>query len=221
LEIGCGDGYFLEAAKRRGYQVSGMEADPARAQRAARQLGIDVEHAFIEHSERMQPLFDIVYHCDLLSHFPDPQLAFKRMAARLRPGGVLFFEVGVYGNISEFWYKRMPESSFPRHRRIFSAQNVATFLNGCGLRIVRKKLYGLAPHMLAYRAALGVRRALRGGAPPAGDGQSIEASGETRVEHPIVQRMHTFMRYRVGACAPGWGPQTMLVLAAPCAESPV
>jgi SAM-dependent methyltransferase len=219
LEVGCGDGYFLEAAKRRGYDVSGMEPDPARAQRTAQRLNIDVENAYIERSERIEPIFDVVYHCDLLSHFPDARLAFTRMAARLKPGGVLFFEVGVYGNIPAFWYQRMPETSFPRHRRIFSAQNMTAFLNACGLRIVRKKLYGLAPHILAYRAALGVRRALR---PGAGSGavQSTEDFNQTRVEHPLVQRIHTFMRYRVGACAPGWGPQTMLIIAAPCAESP-
>lgn len=220
LEVGCGEGYFLEAAKRRGYEVYGMDADSQRARRTAQRLNVEVEPAFIERSDRAEPRFDIVYHCDLLSHFPDPRLAFERMAARLLPGGVLFFEVGVYGSIPAHWYRRMPENSFPRHRRILSAENVTTFLNSCGLRVVRKKRYGLAPHMLAYRAALAVRRALRPSAPGESAVEPNANDGEARVEHPLVQKVHTFMRYRVGACAPGFGPQTMLVLAAPCAESP-
>ena len=83
LEVGCGSGHFLVECRRRGYEVSGCEADPERAQYCRDVLGLAVETAYIEESQLPEGSFDIVFHVDLLSHFPDPIKALRTMA-RLR-----------------------------------------------------------------------------------------------------------------------------------------
>src|SRR5262249_53249864 len=43
LEVGCGEGYFLQAARDYGFRVAGIELHPNRAARVAAALGIEVE----------------------------------------------------------------------------------------------------------------------------------------------------------------------------------
>src|SRR6185369_8803253 len=48
LEVGCGEGFLLAAARARGYQVFGLEPHPGRARRVKEEMGIDVQEGFIE-----------------------------------------------------------------------------------------------------------------------------------------------------------------------------
>jgi SAM-dependent methyltransferase len=211
LEVGCGAGHFIAAALRDGYQVSAIEPHPARARLVYERLGVEVECALLEDSRLPPQSYDVIYHCDLLSHFPDPDFALRRMARLLRPNGVLFFEVGRHGNIASFWYRWLSEDSFPRHRWLYSEKGLRLLLDRCGLRVVRWKRFGLAPHVLAYRGASAVlrcTRALRGNRADAGSSGAVR-----RREWPLESRWHNFMRFRVGAVAPPWGPQTLFVLA--------
>ena len=72
IEVGCGESSFLKAARELGYDISGMDPHPGRAESVSKQLGITVEQAFVEDDAIPPGGFDVVYHCDLLSHFPDP-----------------------------------------------------------------------------------------------------------------------------------------------------
>ena len=99
LEIGCGEGHFLSAAQAAGYDVAGIEPEPGRAGRAAERLGVHVECARLESCRLGRARFDIVYHCDLLSHFADPVGALQKMQGLLAPHGVLAFEVGLLADI--------------------------------------------------------------------------------------------------------------------------
>src|SRR5262245_30983099 len=104
LEIGCGEGHFLAAAQTAGYEVAGIEPEPGRAQRAAARLGAPVHCALLESRPPDLGQFDIVYHCDLLSHFADPIASLRTMTGFLAPDGVLAFEVGLLGGIAPWWY---------------------------------------------------------------------------------------------------------------------
>lgn len=214
LEVGCGDGHFLDAAKAHGYEVAAIEPHAGRASRVAARLGVDVECALIEHSRASAGGFDVVYHCDLLSHFPDPELALRRMRDLLRTGGALFFEVGVWGHIAPYWYQQISEDEFPKHRWLYSEDALDRLLGRSGLRVVRKKRFSLGPHVLAYRAAsslLHTTRRLRRGSHTAAASTPTEPRRETAAE----AWWHNFMRFQVGALAPRFGPQTLFVLATP------
>src|SRR5262249_48831423 len=116
LEVGCGSGHFLAAARRRGYDVAGIEASPRRAARRARALGLPVESSLLEESCAARATFDVVYHTDLLSHFPDPIGALTRMRDLLKEGGILFFDVGIDGG---HW---QPSRAYPQHLWYYSRE---------------------------------------------------------------------------------------------------
>jgi SAM-dependent methyltransferase len=213
LEVGCGRAFFLAEAQRRGFDVAGIEVDPERARRVAAQLDVPVEAALVEHSRWPDASCDVVYHCDLLSHFPDPLLALERMGRMLRPGGAMFFEVGLVGGIGPSWYRRMPPGSWPRHRWFFDRESLTKLLARAGLRVVRMQVYSLGPQVLLYRSASRLLGACRWFLPRRRPATRSVGSSQPR-ERPGEARINNWLRFGLGRVAPQFGPCTALVLTA-------
>jgi SAM-dependent methyltransferase len=216
LEVGCGDGYFLEAAMQAGYDVAGVEPHPQRAQYTEQRLGIRVERALLEDVDWQGARFDIVYHCDLLSHFPSPVEALRKMATLLQPGGVLAFEVGTLAEISEPWYQWIGSLGYPHHRWLYSERSLARLLDHAGLRIEKVRHFGLAPSVILGVAAHWSWKLLHVVNP----GHQRSMAVEARPERPAAldrayERYAMFVRYRIGAFSPRIGPGTLFVVARP------
>jgi SAM-dependent methyltransferase len=210
LEVGCGDGYFLAAAQASGYDVAAIEAHAGRAARIREKFRIEVEHAPIEETRWPEGSCDIVFHCDLLSHFPDPLHALRRMRGLLRPDGVMYFEVGIVADLAPFWYRLMATIQMPAHRWLYTEQALAALLDRTGFRIERVRRFGLAPAYFVSRFGRAI--GYGGGATTPADQVKDR---KPKPESALRAQVYNFLRYRVGALAPGIGPQTILVIARP------
>jgi SAM-dependent methyltransferase len=210
LEVGCGGGQFLALAKAHGYQVSAVEPNPESAQIAARSLGIEVERALIEESALPPKTFDVVFHVDLLSHFPDPVRALRKMAELVRSDGVVCFEVGVFGGLAAGWYPWVGRIGYPQHLWLYSEAAIRAVLERSGLRVEAVRRFGLLPAtILSTVGNRSVRRKLS--RPSSDKGRAARATGFYRA-YSWLQYM---LRYRVGRFVPPIGPYAMLVAARP------
>jgi SAM-dependent methyltransferase len=214
LEVGCGAGYLLAEARRRGYEVSGVEPSAACVEHVRQAYGIPVEQAIVEETRLPEGAYDVVFHVDLLSHFPDPVRALRAMAARVRPGGFVCFEVGILGGMSPRWYAMAGRLDFPEHRWLFSETALRELLRRAGLEVVDVHRYGL----LASVLLLGVRQlaapVLGRWAPrPAKDARTI-GEGTSALARLYGWLQH-LTRYRMGRWMPRVGPLTLLVAARP------
>jgi 2-polyprenyl-3-methyl-5-hydroxy-6-metoxy-1,4-benzoquinol methylase len=89
LEIGSAGGYFLQAARQRGWQVTGIEISEAAAGFARETLGLDVRTGTLE-SVGLEPVsFDVAYLGDVLEHVPEPMETLRRLHGLVRPGGAV------------------------------------------------------------------------------------------------------------------------------------
>ena len=88
LDVGCGHGLLLDEARKRGYDVVGLELSRAAARHARDALGLEVREQPIESFADLDG-FDVVVLADVLEHLDDPVAAVDRCAGLLRPGGVL------------------------------------------------------------------------------------------------------------------------------------
>jgi SAM-dependent methyltransferase len=88
LDIGCGYGFFLEAMKKKGWEVEGIElSKPAAAIAEARNCGLIHAHAVEEMSE--MALFDVVTMFYVIEHVADPVAILKSIKKLLKPGGII------------------------------------------------------------------------------------------------------------------------------------
>ena len=88
LDVGCGHGLLLDEARRRGYEVEGLELSASSAAYARDVLGLTVHEQPLGEYAADEPYAAIVI-ADVLEHLEHPSAAIRHCRDLLRPGGVL------------------------------------------------------------------------------------------------------------------------------------
>jgi SAM-dependent methyltransferase len=91
LDVGCGHGLLLDEARRRGYDVTGIELSAGAAEYARGVLGLDVLEEPLERfaDERDEGEFNAIVLADVLEHLEHPVAALDACERLLAPGGAL------------------------------------------------------------------------------------------------------------------------------------
>jgi SAM-dependent methyltransferase len=89
LEVGCGHGLLLDEARRRGYEVHGLELSVDAARYARETLGLEVRENTLEAPEVRGELYDAVLLVDVIEHVENPVSMIECSCALLAPGGAL------------------------------------------------------------------------------------------------------------------------------------
>jgi SAM-dependent methyltransferase len=228
LEIGAGAGYFLDEARRWGFEPYGIELNPLQAGFIRDTFGIPCEVAPLSASTFGQRKFDIVYHCDVVSHFFDPISEFQNMAAILKNGGVLVFETGNLAEVDLPYLRRLSKFQYPDHLFFFGTDHLRRLLEPAGFTIQSIQRYSILPQLRVTKWAAKARSLLS--KPPQGSASGATAArtagrpASLKPCHhgPIPRRAiqwiwaysNYLLRYKVGSIAPKrHRPQTIIVVA--------
>ncbi|MCB2156368.1 class I SAM-dependent methyltransferase [bacterium] len=92
LDIGCSFGWFLDEARRRGWETFGIEPSDI-AVRQAIEAGHDVLHGTFPEQQHADQKFDAVIMMDVLEHLPHGVEVLAQIRRILRPGGLLILKV--------------------------------------------------------------------------------------------------------------------------------
>jgi 2-polyprenyl-3-methyl-5-hydroxy-6-metoxy-1,4-benzoquinol methylase len=135
LEIGCATGNLLNALKKAGFRVKGIELSAFAVEYAKKNFGIDIINKPFDDKlfgrEVSENEFDIILMGDVLEHFTDPTAAMRLANKILKPGGVAIIHLpGTLNLISSrlafFMYKLMGSQKTmtipPYHLTEFSAR---------------------------------------------------------------------------------------------------
>ena len=92
LNLGCGAGHLLVAAKELGYEVFGVDTSPAACEIVSSQ-GLPVYNGEItdDYLLKMEGSFDVIAAVAVLEHLYHPKRYLKRISQLLRPGGLFFY----------------------------------------------------------------------------------------------------------------------------------
>jgi SAM-dependent methyltransferase len=99
LDVGCGDGLFLEVARGRGWNGDGIEFSPEGARRSAARLGRPVAVGNLAASNLLLGPYDVVTLWHVLEHLEEPTAMLEAARRRLRPGGLLVVAVPNLSNL--------------------------------------------------------------------------------------------------------------------------
>jgi len=88
LEVGCAAGYFLRAARDRGWQIAGVELSNAMRTRCASDLGCAV-YTSIADAAASEQKFDCVAMFDVIEHLPQPVRALREIGSLIVKDGLL------------------------------------------------------------------------------------------------------------------------------------
>jgi SAM-dependent methyltransferase len=157
LEVGFGDGELLEAARRAGWIVSGIELARPAVERARRR-GIDAIHGALTEAP-YEAEFDVVVAAEILEHVSDVRPLLDGIVRVLRPGG-LFWATTPHGRgisariLGASWSVVNP----PEHVQLFSVGGLRELLRAAGLSEISIAAEGANPHEILQRLRGGKMR---------------------------------------------------------------
>lgn len=88
LDIGCALGYFLESAKKDGWEVVGLDISPY-AVEAVRKGGVKAVEGFLYEAGFERNSFDVITIFQTIEHDPNPVNLLSEIYRILKPGGIL------------------------------------------------------------------------------------------------------------------------------------
>jgi len=89
LDIGCGPGFFLEAAQAKGYDVYGLDPSEYIVKVAGAKFGDHIRHGVIDTADYPAETFDLVVAFDTFEHIYRPLEWLEHVRRILKPGGLL------------------------------------------------------------------------------------------------------------------------------------
>jgi SAM-dependent methyltransferase len=144
VDVGCGPGLLLEALRRCGWTVRGIERTEGAAAFARDRLGIDVHVGDWRDSRIAAGELDAVILWHVLEHLAAPEECLAWAAERLTPGGVAVIASPDFASLEARWTRdRWFHLDVPRHLIHFTRDTLGAAVRRTGLDIVGTS--GVAP----------------------------------------------------------------------------
>jgi 2-polyprenyl-3-methyl-5-hydroxy-6-metoxy-1,4-benzoquinol methylase len=161
LDVGCGDGRYLQAFAAAGWQAVGIEVSPAAVNRAQPAAGVEVIHGSFDSVNLGDRSFDVVRLKHCIEHLSCPRETLASIQRLLRPGGFLVLDTDnaeslrsrcerfaqrttgplarwvVRGFMGKDLRKRFGRLSPPIHLLYFSPCSLRHAVESVGLRVER------------------------------------------------------------------------------------
>jgi 2-polyprenyl-3-methyl-5-hydroxy-6-metoxy-1,4-benzoquinol methylase len=166
LDVGCGNGRFMMQMRDFGWNVVGVEPDPASANQAIR-AGLNVYTGSLDTIENIENCsFDAVSLHHVLEHLHHPLKTLRRCWQLLKPGGVIVIATPNFASsghraFGQDWFALQP----PTHLTIFTADSLRKALlsagfspePACRLRIGATELFRRSMHIRRKGESLRMR----------------------------------------------------------------
>ncbi len=151
LDVGCGMGGVLAAAKERGWRAVGVEPSQTGAALTHRR-GLDVINADLANSGLPDASCDIIHIREVLEHVLDPVFVLREARRRLAPSGMLYVQVP--NDIEGYRARVFPQVWWlipPLHVWYFTFATLERLLNKVGLTARVTGTLGLGVGFDSYR----------------------------------------------------------------------
>lgn len=158
LDVGCATGFFLDEARKRGWQVEGLDVSSFGVEYAQSNFGLTARHGTLTELSFEAAAYDLVTMWDVIEHVPDPTAYVRRAAELLRPGGVITLATPDVDSLparlaGRRWvgYKLSEE-----HIYYFSVQTLSKLLADAGFEVVNVRHIGKYVPLSLFRDRLGM-----------------------------------------------------------------
>jgi SAM-dependent methyltransferase len=152
LDIGCGRGEALVAARDLGWEARGIEPSPEFAKAGAEAFDVEIEVGTFA-DQHPPDSFGLVLLAGVLEHVYDPGDMVRRVHRVLRPGGLIVIDVPNEQSLMHYlaraaflatgrnWTLSLAPTFEPFHVNGFSARSLSHTLRGGGFEPVKMKGY--------------------------------------------------------------------------------
>jgi 2-polyprenyl-3-methyl-5-hydroxy-6-metoxy-1,4-benzoquinol methylase len=133
VEAGCGAGFFLKAAERAGWRVTGIELSDEAARFAIDRLDLDIRRQPVEEASIAAESFDAAAMFDVIEHLFDPRAVLEALARALAPDGTLVISTPNFDSVSRHLLGRDWAVLSPlEHTYYFTEESLRRLLEATG-----------------------------------------------------------------------------------------
>ncbi len=137
LDVGCGAGLFLDAARERDYDVVGVDLSPVPVAYARDTLGLEVAMGSLYDYHAANGAFDVVTIFQTIEHDPDPAMLSAELFRILAPGGMLMVTTpAADGFVARVMGKRWFGYRNVEHVSFFTRESLRYALEHAGFELV-------------------------------------------------------------------------------------
>ena len=163
LEIGSYCGIFLDRIRADGWDVTGLEPDPAAADYARSAYHLNIVDGLLPNAQLPEAAFDAVVMLHVIEHMPDPGHDLREIRRLLKPGGGLVVETPRFDSLMFKLLGRRERSicNCNGHIFFFTVPTLRRLLEANGFEVLKVDLVGrtLTVERLLFNVGLILRSA--------------------------------------------------------------
>ena len=138
LDVGCGEGWVLDIAKKKGWEVYGTEFSE-KAIEICRQKGIKMYEGVLDPNKMDVKDFDVIISSETIEHINNPKQEFGNIYQLLRKGGLVYITTPNFNSYLRRMLKdRFHIITYPEHLSYYTKSTLNKLLKELGFR--KKKL---------------------------------------------------------------------------------
>lgn len=143
MEIGSYAGVFLNEAKKRGWDVIGIEPLELPAMYSENTFGIKVIREYFEKADLKNDSLDVIVACHVIEHVPDPSYFIRHAFDLLKSGGNLILETPTYDSFMFRILKHRERSvRCDGHIYFFTTESLGKLVEKNGFKILKHEKVG-------------------------------------------------------------------------------
>ena len=191
LEMGMGAGYFLDEAKKEGFEVYGIDLNKTQVDFVRAKFGIPCEESPIDVSLFGGKKFDIIYFSNVIAHLYDPISDFQKINDMLLKNGIIVFETANIADVEEKYLRIITSFDYPDHVFYFGERSIKELLERTGFDFIKMYRYPLLPQFAFGKMLSKMLKPLKDFIGAIGQTKEINKHGTTEARSFNVSNYHT------------------------------
>ena len=124
IDVGCGIGYFLDEAKKRGWEVYGTEFTDEAVQ-ICRDKGIQITKGKLDTTNYKEGMFDVITSFEVIEHINNPVEEVRDFSNILRKGGVVYATTPNFNSLLRYRLKSAYNIiCYPEHLSYYTPKTI-------------------------------------------------------------------------------------------------
>lgn len=153
IDVGCGDGFFLEAARKRKWNVFGTEFTQE-AIEVCLGKGIEMSASPLGLRNYKAEFFDVITSFEVIEHINTPMDEIKAFSTILRKGGVVYITTPNFNSISrDILNSKWNMIEYPEHLSYFTTQTLSYLFRKSNFKRLEISTTGISINRLRASSA--------------------------------------------------------------------
>jgi 2-polyprenyl-3-methyl-5-hydroxy-6-metoxy-1,4-benzoquinol methylase len=152
IDVGCGDGFFLEVAKRKNWNVFGVEF-ANEAITICERKGINMTSGPLDVKRYPPDFFDVIASFEVIEHINTPQDEIRSFHTLLRRGGVVYITTPNFNSLSRALLKsKWNVIEYPEHLSYYTPRTLTLLFQGLNFSRLKMSTTGISINRLKASA---------------------------------------------------------------------